>query len=201
MNIYALMPTGLAVIGSLLPWAATSVSGHGSVVRDVCKCESVSTCVVTVASAFCSQTVPCVTANIVPTGSDTPGTCYSPEACNATAVSCGHKSFTVTLTIGACAGNGNPTCCTTTRAADPNANPPIPQGDGCMKFYKGSTALGMQCSGESIVIPLAAPAGHGCDDEGDVTTVVKAKCPADNGIEIEVTATFRCGSCPADLDG
>jgi len=195
--------TPLASVVSMFGSGSSSSDGLGVVVpsAESCKCASSSDCTATHASDNCSTGTPCVHYQITPSGSDTAGTCYKAEVCPADATPCRHRSFSVVLTVGGCSGMGQPTCCTTTRAADPNATPPIPAGTGCIVFSKDGTDVGMRCAGENITITLDNPSGLACDDDGDVRKVIKANCPADNDLELEVTAVFRCTDCAANKDG
>ena len=56
----------------------------------------------------------------------------------------------------------------------------------------------MRCAGEAITLTLDNPSGLGCDSDGDVTKVIKAKCSVDGDLELEVTAVFRCADCAAN---
>jgi hypothetical protein len=69
-----------------------------------------------------------------------------------------------------------------------------------MNIYRDGALQGMRCEGEVMVVSLSAPTDHACGFD-DVAKKIQVKCPSDQDLELEITATFRCQQCPAKVDG
>lgn len=159
---------------------------------DTCGCNQSQDINTTHASDNCQIGAPCVAWTKTMSGTAHPGTCHKDEVtCSAQAVACSHESYTVTVTIGACAGGvgGTFTCCPDTR---PDPNP----GTGCMTVKLDGSLQATKCAGESIMIPIGAPPNQSCG-AANVTNVIAVECASDGDLELEITATFRCAQCKA----
>jgi len=167
---------------------------------DPCKCSQSQDALPTRVSVNCHVNTACISYSVAPPqGTASPGKCFKEEVCGATAERCEHKPYSITLTVGACAGEEGTGCCGTTRPAK-DGPPPVPAGIGCMKVKVNGTAWGLLCvaegTGESTVIPVGAPPNHLCEQVDHVTTI-KVECPETGDTIFELTVTFRCNNCPA----